>query len=404
MIARPLYLKKLVGFKDKRLIKIITGVRRCGKSTLFLLFQEYLLKNGVSPEQIQSINLEDVDNSALTDYMVLHKYIKKRLVPRKMNYVFLDEIQNVPDFQKAADGLYIKENVDLYLTGSNSSLLSGKWATLLSGRYVEIHMLPLSFKEYVSAFKDKSNLPQKFNDYLVNSSFPYTLAFGGDKDQINDYLRGLYSTVILKDVIGHKRIADVLQLENIIRFMFNNIGNETSINKIKNVMSCDGRKIAPQTIEMYLNALMDSFVLYRTGRYDIKGKQYLKTSDKYYLVDIGLRYYLLGSAHTDAGRLLENVIYLELIRRGCRVSIGKVGPAEVDFITEKNGKTAYYQVSQTVLDPNTLARELAPLNTIKDHNPKFLLTLDYFPASYNGIQHINALDWLLQRDYAKNFF
>jgi predicted AAA+ superfamily ATPase len=398
MIERQIYLKRLIGFKDKRLVKIITGIRRCGKSTMFLLFQEYLLKNGVKSEQIQNINLEDVDNSALTDYKVLHTHIKKRLVPRKMNYVFLDEIQNVPDFQKAADSLYIKENVDLYLTGSNSSMLSGKWATLLSGRYVEIHMLPLSFKEYVSAFRDKNNLPEKFNDYLANSSFPYTLVFKGERDQINDYLQGLYSTVILKDVIGHKRIADVTQLENIIRFMFNNIGNETSINKIKNVMSSDGRKITPQTIEMYLTALMDSFVLYRTSRYDIKGKQYLKTSEKYYLVDIGLRYCLLGNANADTGHILENVVYLELIRRGCKVYIGKMDSAEVDFITEKNGKTAYYQVSQTVLDPATLARELSPLNAIKDHNPKLLLTLDYSTASHNGIQQINALDWLLQRD------
>jgi predicted AAA+ superfamily ATPase len=398
MIGRQSYLKKLIGFKDKRLIKIITGVRRCGKSTMFLLFQDYLLKNGVKSEQIQSINLENVDNSDLTDYKVLHKHINKRLVPRKMNYVFLDEIQNAPDFQKAADSLYIKENVDLYLTGSNSSILSGKWATMLSGRYVEIHMLPLSFKEYVSTFRDKNNLPEKFNEYLVNSSFPYTLAFKGDTGQINDYLQGLYNTIILKDVIGHKRIADVLQLENIIRFLFNNIGNETSINKIKNVMSSDGRKIAPQTIEMYLNALMDSFILYRIGRYDIKGKQYLKTCKKYYLVDIGLRYCLLGSVNTDTGHVLENVVYLELIRRGHRVSIGKIGSAEVDFITEKNGNTAYYQVSQTILDPNTLARELAPLNTIKDHNPKFLLTFDYVAASYNGIQQINVLDWLLQRE------
>jgi predicted AAA+ superfamily ATPase len=397
MIERQIYLKKLIGYRDKRLIKIITGVRRCGKSTMFLLFQAYLLKNGVKSEQIQSINLEDIDNSALTDYMLLHKYIQKRLVPGKMNYVFLDEIQNVPDFQKAADSLYIKENVDLYLTGSNSSMLSGKWATMLSGRYIEIHMLPLSFREYISTFRDKSNLPEKFNEYLVNSSFPYTLAFKGDKDQINDYLRGLYSTIILKDVIGHKRIADVMQIENLIRFMFNNIGNETSVNKIKNVMSSDGRKIAPQTIEMYLNALMDSFVLYRTGRYDIKGKQYLKTSEKYYLVDIGLRYCLLGSANTDAGHVLENVVYLELIRRGCKVYIGKIGSAEVDFITEKGGQTAYYQVSQTVLDPNTLARELAPLEAIKDHNPKFLLSFDYSTASHNGIQQINVLDWLLRK-------
>lgn len=337
-----------------------------------------------------------MDNAALLDYTVLHNTIKTRLVPDKMNYVFLDEIQNVPDFQKAANSLFIKKNVDLYLTGSNSRVLSGEWATMLSGRYVTIQMLPLSFKEYVSAFPDKSNVPELYRSYIENSSFPYTLALQNNKDQINDYLRGLYSTVLLKDVIENKKNVDVMQLENVIKFMFNNIGNEVSVNKIKNTLATDGRKITPQTIEHYLDALTDSFILYKAGRYDVKGKQYLKTLEKYYLVDIGLRSFLLGSTNTDAGHILENVIYLELIRRGYTVYIGKVGAAEVDFVAAKNDRCEYYQAALTVLDPATLKRELAPLDAIADHNPKYLITADYFPvSSYNGIQHVNAFDWLL---------
>ncbi|GHV88021.1 ATPase [Spirochaetia bacterium] len=397
MIDRPYYVQKLIGFKDKQLIKIVTGVRRCGKSTLFQLFQEYLLNNGAAPNQIQTINLEDVDNTPLLDYAVLHNTIKARLVSDKMNYVFLDEIQNVPDFQKAANSLFIKKNVDLYLTGSNSRVLSGEWATMLSGRYVTIQMLPLSFKEYASAFPGTSNVPELYRHYIENSSFPYTLELQNSRDQIHDYLRGLYSTVLLKDIIENKKIVDVMQLENVIKFMFNNIGNEVSVNKIKNTLATDGRKITPQTIEHYLEALTDSFILYKAGRYDVKGKQYLKTLEKYYLVDIGLRSFLLGNANTDAGHILENVIYLELIRRGYTVYIGKVGAAEVDFVATKNGRCEYYQAALTVLDPATLKRELAPLDAIADHNPKYLITADYFPASsYNGIQHVNAFDWLLE--------
>jgi predicted AAA+ superfamily ATPase len=398
MIERPEYLRKLIGFKDKQLIKIITGVRRSGKSTMFKLFQGYLIQNGVLPGQIQSVNLEDANNAPLTDWKVLHDHIQNKLVQDKKNYVFLDEIQNVPDFQKAADSLFIKENVDLYLTGSNSHILSGKWATMLAGRYVAIQMFPLSFMEYVSAFPQNPNLSERFRDYLENSSFPYTLEFNGNKEQIADYLSGLYNTVVLKDIIGYRKIADVLQLESVIKFMFNNIGNETSVNKIKNTMLSDKRKITTGTIENYLESLMDSYTLYRAGRYDVKGRQYLKTNGKYYLVDIGLRYFLLGNANVDTGHILENVVYLELLRRGYKVYIGKVGTTEVDFVAIKDGKTEYYQVAQTVIEQTTLNRELRSLNDIKDHNPKFLLTMDYMPAaSYNGIRQINVLDWLLEK-------
>lgn len=396
MIERPEYLRKLIGFKDKQLIKIITGIRRCGKSTLFKLFQDHLLNSGVDKTQIQSINLEDVNNEKFTDYSVLHKHIEGSLLIDKTNYIFLDEIQNVGNFQKVVDSLYIKKNVDLYVTGSNAYMFSGQIATLLSGRYVEIPMLPLSFKEYISAFKDNSNLPQKFRDYLENSSFPYAVEFQGNKEQINDYLRGIYNTIVLKDVIERKNISSVSRLESVIRFMFNNIGNLSSIKKISDTMSSDGRKMHPATVENYLDALLDSYILYRVGRYDIKGKQYLKTNEKYYLVDIGFRYFLLGNANADIGHILENVIYLELVRRGCKVYIGKAGTNEIDFVALKDGKVEYYQVAQSIIEQSALERELTPLNAINDHNPKYLITMDYLPASsYNGIQRVNALDWLV---------
>lgn len=397
MIQRKEYLNTLIDFKDKHIIKVLTGIRRCGKSTLFILFQNYLLNNGVNKEQIISINFEDIDYEELLDYKALYKYIKERLIPNKMNYIFLDEIQNVPNYQKAVDSLFIKNNVDLYLTGSNAYLLSGEIATLLSGRYIEIQMLPLSFKEYVSYFNDKTDLSRKYTDYLINSSFPYTLELNGSKKNIREYLGGIYSTVVLKDIIARKNINDVFMLESIIRFMFDNIGNLCSIKKIADTMTSDGRKITSPTVENYLSALVDSYILYKVRRYDIKGKQYLKTGEKYYVVDIGLRYYLLGTKKVDMGHILENIIYLELLRRGYEIYIGKVGSTEVDFIAINDEGIEYYQVALTVHDEKTLERELYPLNSISDHNPKYLLTLDDDPpTSHNGIKQLNAIDWLLK--------
>lgn len=397
MIERKEYLNTLIDFKDKHIIKVLTGIRRCGKSTLFILFQNYLLNNGVNKEQIISINFEDIDYEELLDYKALYKYIKERLIPNKMNYIFLDEIQNVPNYQKAVDSLFIKNNVDLYLTGSNAYLLSGEIATLLSGRYIEIQMLPLSFKEYVSYFNDKTDLSRKYTDYLINSSFPYTLELNGSKKNIREYLGGIYSTVVLKDIIARKNINDVFMLESIIRFMFDNIGNLCSIKKIADTMTSDGRKITSPTVENYLSALVDSYILYKVRRYDIKGKQYLKTGEKYYVVDIGLRYYLLGTKKVDMGHILENIIYLELLRRGYEIYIGKVGSTEVDFIAINDEGIEYYQVALTVHDEKTLERKLYPLNSISDHNPKYLLTLDDDPpTSHNGIKQLNAIDWLLK--------
>ena len=403
LINRPEYLERLLGFKDKQLIKIVTGIRRCGKSTLFELYQQELVKQGVSPEQIQSINLEDPVYRDLLVWGSLYDYTNARLIPGKKNYIFIDEIQNVSDFQKAADGLFIKKNVDLYLTGSNSRIQSGEWATLLSGRFVEIHMFPLSFKEYVSAYPKVASNDEKFGDYLSFSSFPQILHFM-ESDSSNEkmriisrqYLEGIYSTVILKDVAEGNKIKELGRLERLAGFMASVIGSEISIKKISDTMTSDGIKILPLTIESYLNAFRDSYILYRADRYDVKGKQLLKTLNKYYLVDMGIRRLLLGEKPVDSGHILENIVYLELLRRGYKVYVGKVGEKEVDFVAEGINGTEYYQVAQTVRGQETLERELASLKAINDHNPKFLLTRDYDPAvSHNGIRQLNVLEWLL---------
>lgn len=396
MIERPNYLEELRSFKEKDLIKIVTGIRRCGKSTLFDLYIEYLLANGVSKEQIIRINLEDYEFNDIIDYNDLYKCINLKLLADKMNYVFIDEVQRITEFQRACDSLYIKKNVDLYITGSNSKLLSGELATLLSGRYVEIKMLPLSFKEYIS-YVGESDLEKKYVDYITKSSFPYTLKLESAKE-IRMYLDGLYNTVIVNDIIDRKEISDIGMLKDIIKFMFDNIGNLCSSTSIANTMSANGRKISVPTVEKYLEALVKSFVLYKVSRYDIKGKNYLITGSKYYLSDVGLRYYLLGSKTGDEGRILENVVYLELLRRGYEVYIGKNDDNEVDFVAINEKGEEYYQVSYTVKDKKTLERELRPLDNIKDHNPKFLLTTDYTPyTSHNGIKQINVFDWLLDK-------
>lgn len=397
MINRPEYLKKLHQFKDKNVIKVIMGIRRCGKSTIFELFQKDLLENGVTKDQIQFINFENMDFEHLLNYRVLHEHIKSKLITDKMNYIFLDEIQNVENFQKVVDSLQLLPNVDIYITGSNAHLLSGELATLLSGRYVTINMLPLSFNEYLSSFSDKTDLGRKFKDYLVNSSFPYTTELNGNRDLIRDYLNGLYSTIVLKDIMSRNNILNSLVLEDVIRFMFKNIGNLSSIKSISDTMTSDGRKISTHTVENYLSGLINSYVLHKVGRYDVRGKQYLKSRDKYYVADIGLRYFLLGSRDVDYGQVLENVVYLELLRRGYEIYVGKVGALEIDFVALKNGETEYYQVAYTVKNENTLARELCSLEAVTDHNRKYLITMDDLPTTfYNGIKQIHAIDWLLE--------
>lgn len=397
LVERPIYLEQLKSFREKELIKVVTGIRRCGKSTLFDLYCDYLIQDGVEEKQIIRINLEDPDYHDIKDYMQLYTMIKEQLLTDKMNYIFLDEVQNIPEFQKAVDGLFIKKNCDVYITGSNAYLLSGELATLLAGRYVEIRMLPLSFKEYVSASGGVQDLQIKYRNYIQNGSFPYILQLSRKRD-IHAYLEGIYTSIILKDVVARYRISDAGILDKIVRFMFDNIGNLCSATKIANTMTSAGRKVSAHTVDHYLTALVDSFILYRANRYDVKGKQYLMTGQKYYLCDMGLRYYLLGSRNMDLGHILENIVYLELLRRGYEVYVGKVGSAEIDFIAIGETGEEYYQVAQTVVsaDGKVLERELASLEAVKDHNPKYLLTMDFVPPiSHNGIKQLNVLEWQL---------
>lgn len=395
-IERPEYLEQLIRFREKEVIKVVTGIRRCGKSTLFDLYCEYLVQDGVSKDQIIRVNMEDPDYHDIRDYMQLYDLIRQQMHSEKMNYILIDEVQNVPEFQKAVDGLYIKVNCDVYITGSNAYLLSGELATLLAGRYVEIKMLPLSFKEYLSALGDKTDLMLKYQNYIQNGSFPYVVQLEKKRD-IHAYLEGIYTSIILKDIMARYRIADAGGLDSVIRFMFDNVGNLCSATKIANTMTTAGRKIAISTVENYLGALTECFILYKAGRYDVKGKQYLTTGNKYYLCDMGLRYYLLGTKRADLGHILENVVYLELLRRGYEVHIGKVGNAEIDFIAIGEEGEEYYQVALTVMEESTLERELAPLESIRDHNPKYLLTMDFTPlTSHNGIKQWNVLEWLMK--------
>jgi predicted AAA+ superfamily ATPase len=399
MIQRDEYLNRLIGFKDKQLIKVITGVRRCGKSTLLEIYQNYLLDNGILPEQIIAVNFEDFDNAELKDPKALHTYVTDRLVPDKKFYLFLDEIQLVKDFPLVVDSLYIRKNIDIYITGSNAYMMSSDIATMLSGRYVTIEMLPLSFKEYISATESSKSLASRYADYIEFGSFPYILELEGNDKAISDYLNGIYNTVLMKDIAWRYKINDLMTLESVTKFIFDNIGNQLSTKKIADTMTSFGRKIDVRTVEKSIKALLDSFIVYQAKRYNVKGKQYLKTLEKYYVVDIGMRYMLLGKSGFDVGHILENIIYLELIRRGYDVYIGKVDNLEVDFvaINQQHGVT-YFQVAATVRDANTLQRELKSLQNINDNYPKIILTLDEDPdADYNGIIRINALDWLLDK-------
>lgn len=396
MINREEYLKKLINFKDKELIKVITGIRRCGKSTLFELYINYLLENGVKPDQIIRLNLEDPVYYELDNYLKLYNFIKEKMNPNEMNYIFIDEVQNIPEFQRAVDGLYIQKNTDIYITGSNAYLLSGELATLLSGRYIEIKMLPLSFKEYSLALPNE-NIDRLYQKYISTGSFPYTLKLN-DIDDVDMYIKGIYDSIVLKDVMARKNFQDMQMLQSIINFMLDNIGNLFSTNKIADTLTSNGRKISVHTVESYLTALTESFILYKATRYDIKRKQYLKTGDKYYVSDLGLRYFLLGRKEKGRGHILENVVYLELLRRGYEVYIGKSDEYEIDFVAINSKGIEYYQVAETVRNEETLEREIRSLDMIKDHYPKYLLTMDLDPeTSYNGIRKLNVLDWLLDK-------
>ncbi len=401
MIERTEYLEKLKRFKDKDLIKVITGIRRCGKSTLFELFINYLKENGIKDNQIININLEDVDYS-FKDYKELYDYVNSKLDNKKNYYVFLDEIQNVPKFQKAVDSLYIKKNVDVYITRSNAYLLSGELATLLSGRYVEIKMLPLSFKEYLSAF-DESNKSkyEYFLDYMKNGGMPGNIPILKDNpNDLDTYLEGIFTTIVYKDIITRNNISDKNLLENILKFIFDSIGSPISTKKISDTLTSKGISTSNHTVENYITSFVESFLIYKAERFDVKGKNLLARDYKYYVVDSGLRSYLLGKkADSDMGHILENIVYLELLRRGYKVYVGKVDELEVDFVAENRAGLKYFQVSLSVRDEKVLERELKSLQKTGDHYPKYLLTLDMdLEADYNGITKINVIDWLLDNE------
>lgn len=393
-IPRTTYLEQLNSWRDKQIIKVITGIRRSGKSTLMLQYQQQLLALGVKPEQIQVYNFEDLANENLLDYRTLHEHVTEKLSPDLQNYLFFDEVQMVKDYQRAIDSLFLRPNVDIYLTGSNAYLLSSEIATLLSGRYVEIKLLPLSFAEF--CHQSDLSAEENYRRYVSLTAFPYGLQLP-HAEAVREYLDGLYSTVVLKDIIARRKLQDMDLLQRIVRFLADNIGSLTSIKSITNNLQAGGRKVSDHTVESYMQSLTECFLFYRIERYDIRGKERLKVGHKYYIADLGMRHLLLGIRSGDLGHLLENVICLELLRRGYQVMVGKMGDTEVDFVALKSGQPTYFQVALSVREESTLQRELTPLRQISDHNPKLLLTLDPDPVIlHDGIRQVYALDWLLE--------
>jgi len=362
------------------------------------MYKDHLIKSGIKESQIISINFEDLVYSELLDPIKLYKHIMQQVDTNTKNYIILDEIQNVIDFPKVIDSLFIHTYIDLYVTGSNAFLLSSELATLLSGRYIEFHMQPLSLLEYASYYHQEKNEDVLYQRYLVESSFPFTIEFEQDQKAIKEYLKGIYNTVLLKDVVTRHKIANPLVLESITHYLFDNIGNIVSTKKISDTLTSHGRKTDTKTVEKYINALCDSFILYKANRYDVKGKQYLKTLEKYYIADLGLRYHTLAKKGTDIGHVLENIVYLELKRRGYDIYIGKVGDLEIDFVAMNSDGLTYFQVAATIRNEETLNRELKPLKTLSDSYPKYILTLDRDPsADYEGIRTFNVIDWLLSK-------
>ncbi len=405
MVQRKEYLEQLIGWKDEQVIKVVTGIRRCGKSTLLIQYQQWLKENGVTDEQIVSVNFEELEYEYLLDYKKLYQYLKERLVSGKMTYIFLDEIQKVHSFEKVIDSLYVKPNVDLYVTGSNAYMLSGDLATLLTGRYVEIKMLPLSFQEFLSmtGLEPERGLPE----YLKNGGMPYIAAMNRTDEKVSTYLEGIYNTVIVKDIedrqarkendSSKRKITDIALLKTIAKYLAGVVGNPVSVRSITNYLISSGRKISPNTVGDYVEALTESFIFYPAERFDIVGKQLLKANRKMYIVDLGLRNHILPRRSYDLGFSLENVVYFELLRRGYKVTIGKVGNTEVDFVAEKQGAYQYFQVTADMTAKETFDREIRPLENIRDNYGKLILTMDRLtPGNYNGIQVQYLPDWLME--------
>ena len=398
LIQREQYLEFLRRHKDQDVIKVVSGVRRCGKSTLFELFKQELLASGIKANQIISINFEDLEDEPLQEYHALHEYIVERLIPETLMYVFLDEVQHVPQFEKVVGSLFIKPNVDIYITGSNAYFMSSDIATLLTGRYVQVEMLPLSFKEFHSAYSQQ-NLSDMdiYNLYIEHSSFP-RLVHVEDDESIDEYLESILNTVILKDIVTRLKITDVPLLLDIIKYLLANIGSLINPTKIANTLTSYGRKTDNKTVEKYLQGLKDGLLIYEVDRFDVKGKALLQRNAKYYVVDSAFRKFLLSRTDSDRGHILENIVYLELIRRGYRVYVGHLQNGEIDFVAKMPHRLEYYQVSYSVMDDTTLRRELSPLEKLDDNYPKYLLTMDVLHKTdnHNGIEQKNVLDWLLE--------
>lgn len=398
LIQREQYLDFLRRHKDQDVIKVVSGVRRCGKSTLFELFKQELLDSGVKPNQIISINFEDLEYEALQEYHALHEYIVERLIPDASVYVFLDEVQHVPQFEKVVGSLFIKPNVDIYITGSNAYFMSSDIATLLTGRYVQIEMLPLSFKEFHSAYSQQNLSDMEiYNLYIEHSSFP-RLVRVEDDESIDEYLESILNTVVLKDIVTRLKITDVPLLLDIIKYLLANIGSLINPTKIANTLTSYGRKTDNKTVEKYLQGLKDGLLIYEVDRFDVKGKALLQRNAKYYVVDSAFRKFLLSRTDSDRGHILENIVYLELVRRGYHVYVGQLQNGEIDFVAKKPHRLEYYQVSYTVMEDATLRRELSPLEQLDDNYPKYLLTMDVLHKTdnHNGIEQKNVLDWLLK--------
>ena len=407
MVERKEYLEKLKLWKDEQVIKVVTGIRRCGKSTLLMQYQEYLKLSGVDADRIIAINFEELEYEELCDYKKLYEYIKARLSSDKTTYIFLDEIQKVPCFEKVVDSLYVKKGTDIYITGSNAYMLSGDLATLLSGRYVEISMLPLSFTEYLQVnSKDKDSA---FADYMRYGGMPFIATAEKTEEKITTYLEGIYNTVIVKDIEDRQkrkewdnsdtgRITDISLLKTIAKYLSSVIGSLVTVKSITNYLVSSGRKISPNTVSDYVNALTESFIFYPAERFDIVGKQLLKTNTKYYMVDLGIRNLILPKKSYDLGFSVENVVYFELLRRGYKVSVGKKGNTEIDFVAEKNGELEYIQVTADMTAKETFDREMAPLTAVKDNYRKRVLTLDKFTVgNYDGIEVKNVVEWLTDK-------
>ena len=405
MVQRKEYLDQLISWKDEQVIKVVTGIRRCGKSTLLMQFQGWLEENGVTQEQIVFINFEELEYEDLLDYRKLYQYLKERLVSGKITYIFLDEIQKVSSFEKVVDSLYVKPDVDLYITGSNAYMLSGDLATLLTGRYVEIKMLPLSLREFLSMTGLEPE--QGFPEYLRNGGMPYIAAMNRTNEKVSTYLEGIYNTVIVKNIEDRqtrkesdpskRKITDIVLLKTIAKYLASVVGNPVSVRSITNYLISNDRKISPNTVGDYVEALTESFIFYPAERFDIVGKQLLKASRKMYIVDLGLRNYILPRKNYDLGFSLENLVYFELLRRGYKVTTGKAGNAEVDFVAQKQGAYQYFQVTADMTARETFEREIRPLEKIRDNYEKMILTMDRLtPGNYNGIQVRYLVDWLME--------